>query len=552
MQVRVHGLSEREGETAFAFLVLGLATPIEREGLVELIGHLAPLVLEAERFAAELPDDCEPAMRLVGMPWAPPEGEAALAAQRALIEGAGVHGIEEAWFFQTGTSLPAVSEDPDDDDDDDDDAAWSHGEPPQRSEVGFPVDGYPAILDELDWEDFGLTLKLAGPWTPGESTVLLGFHAMWLAPYGGRYRNAAVTIDQRHHAAHLWVDRFAVLSSNEQQVHHLLWIASKLHEVTPIVHARFGGATMAQKYGGLLGDTSEDFVLGGNPLLAVHAAGGEAGVDAWLARQMDWSSEEVAQMLRELAIEIVTHREPVAAPSTDAGDANEDADDDAPDAERGESPAGAPAAKDELDDELDAIFEAAGIGIGVDGDQGGGDAAPGDDDGDVLELDDLIDEDDADAEADEDDEPDGASSDEAAAEPPRARQLTAYASELLVARARAGKLDPRAADHLRPLLAGGAPEHRLSSIVSILGAARDTASVPALIRILEAAPVASAALDLRTASARALGAIGDPAAMPVLSELATAPGELDGDLRSAAAAALAEIEATLAARAQMN
>src|SRR5690606_28607834 len=69
-------------------------------------------------------------------------------------------------------------EDDDDLDDDDDDAAWSHGPPPQRAEVPFPVDGYPAILEELDWEDFGISFKLAGPFTPGESTVLLGFHAL--------------------------------------------------------------------------------------------------------------------------------------------------------------------------------------------------------------------------------------------------------------------------------------------------------------------------------------------------------------------------------------
>ena len=122
------------------------------------------------------------------------------------------------------------------------------------TQVRFPVDNYPAILEELDWEDFGIAFKLAGPWTPGESTVLVGFHSMWLAPYGGRYRNAAVTIDQRRHAAHLWVDRFAVPCSADEQVHHLLWVVSKLDEVIPVLHACFRGATMAQKYGGLVDD----------------------------------------------------------------------------------------------------------------------------------------------------------------------------------------------------------------------------------------------------------------------------------------------------------
>ena len=77
----------------------------------------------------------------------------------------------------------------------------------------------------------------------------------------------------------------------------------------PVVHARFAGATMAQKYGGLMGDTSEPFVLGGNPLLAVYAQrrrGGGRCVDRDADR---WSNEEIAQMLRELAIEIVTAHE---------------------------------------------------------------------------------------------------------------------------------------------------------------------------------------------------------------------------------------------------
>ena len=164
----------------------------------------------------------------------------------------------------------------------------------------------PAILEELDWEDFGIAFKLAGALVPGESTVLLGFHTLWLAPYGGRYRNAAVTFDRAHHAAHLWVDRFAVPCSPEEQVHHLLWIVSKLDEVMPVVHARFAGATMSQKYGGLMGDTSEPFVLGGNPLMAVYEHGGEQASMRGSRRRPTGRSDEIAQMLRELAIEIVT------------------------------------------------------------------------------------------------------------------------------------------------------------------------------------------------------------------------------------------------------
>ena len=93
-----------------------------------------------------------------------------------------------------------------------------------------------------------------------------------------------------------------------EQVHHLLWVLTKLDEIVPVVHARFAGATMQQKYGSLMGDTSEPFVLGGNPLLAVHANGGETAVDQWIDSQSEWSKEELAQMLRELAIEIASKR----------------------------------------------------------------------------------------------------------------------------------------------------------------------------------------------------------------------------------------------------
>ena len=35
-------------------------------------------------------------------------------AQRALIESAAARGVEAAWFFQTGTSLPPMGDDEDD------------------------------------------------------------------------------------------------------------------------------------------------------------------------------------------------------------------------------------------------------------------------------------------------------------------------------------------------------------------------------------------------------------------------------------------------------
>ena len=389
MTAVVHGMSPLEGETAFAFLVVRLRDTVDRDGLVRVLRYFAPLVPDVEGFIAELPEPLDERMRLVGMPWLPPEAGHATGAQRRLAEQADAVGIEELWFFQTGTSLvdddddddgddprgkrassvtdeherprratsvtgeherptramtatdeitttttlPALRDADRDDDDDDEvvsgeiggdvsrdddsldedledadhrapgdaDEMWTQGPPPQVSSARFPVDGYPAILDELDWEDFGIAFKLAGPHTPGEGTVLIGFHTLWLAPYGGRYRNAAVTVDRERHAAHLWVDRFSVPCSPEEQVHHLLWIVSKLDEVIPVVHARFGGASLLQKL-----DDDTPFVLGGNPVLRIFAEGGEGAVEAWLAEQTEWTPRELGAQLRELAIEVAS------------------------------------------------------------------------------------------------------------------------------------------------------------------------------------------------------------------------------------------------------
>ncbi|HSD87501.1 MAG TPA: hypothetical protein VLB44_08295 [Kofleriaceae bacterium] len=553
--VAVHGFEPVEGETAFAFCVLRLRQAVSRAALLELLRYMAPLIPDADTVIEELlPEDLEQAVQIIAVPWLPPEAGHAMTAQRRLVESAAMLGVEEAWFFQTGTGLPGEEDEDDDDtddatqagqraftrddtwigseddtktspielidasdadfdsdlddeddedddlddddlDDDDDDGTdepvtWSHGPPPQVERPRFPVDGYPGIIEELDWEDVGVAVKLAGEILPGEGTVLLGFHTLWLAPYGGRYRNAAVTIDRKHHAAHLWVDRFAVPTPPAEQVRHLLWIVSKLAEVVPVVHARFVGATMAQKYGTLMGDTTEPFVLGGNPLLVVYAAGGQAAVDQWIEEQTVWSAEEVAQMLRELAIEIVT--------ADDKGEGKADEE-------------GAPVdGEDEGDDDDD------------------------DDDSDAEDEDSDDDDDD-----DDDDEAEGNEDED------RGRQITSHAGDLLRARAAQGKLDPRVADRLLPILTVPEKfEHRRHAVVEILRTLRHRAAVPALIDILEATTIKSAAdsvgkEELVAATAAALGAIADPAAIPALSKVVAAPGTHNDAPRAVAADALA-------------
>ncbi len=532
--MRIHGLEALQGETAFAFLVLRLRTAAARDELVHVIRQISSMIPDAEAFIAELPEDLDDAMRVVGMPWQPAIDDEGVEEQQALVSRVGA--IEAAWFFQTGTSMPSTGDDDDDDDDDGDDddeaveasewedtevtgtkgivvedladndgveaveASWSYGPPPMVTDLPFPIDGYPAIIEELDWEDFGVAFKLVGDWLPGESTVLLGFHALWLSPYGGRYRNAAVTIDTRHHAAHLWVDRFAVSCSPADQVHHLMWVLSKIHQVMPILHARFSGATMAQKYGGLMGEAAEPFVLGGNPLLAVHAEGGEGAVDAWIESPTGWSSDEIALMLRELAIELVTSSADADDDDDDDGDADDDghADDD-----EGDLPA-RPRRRSRAETTVFAGRSSVS-------------AAPT-----------------AAANTDDDD-----------AGEDRSRQITRFAGELLAARAATGVLDARVADRLRPVL--DVPEkyeHRRAAVVEILGALKDRASVAQLIRILDENRIHSALEsigreDFLVKVARALGAIGDPAAIPALADLVGARGDYNDEPRPAAAEALA-------------
>ena len=120
-QIEIHGHETVIGETAFAFLVLRLVSPVSRATLVEVIRHLAPVVPDADTFIEGLPDELDTPMQMLGIPWTVPQDDDELAAQRRVIEDAAARGVEAMWFFQTGTSLPA-DEDEDEDDDDADDA----------------------------------------------------------------------------------------------------------------------------------------------------------------------------------------------------------------------------------------------------------------------------------------------------------------------------------------------------------------------------------------------------------------------------------------------
>nr|MBA3503635.1 hypothetical protein [Deltaproteobacteria bacterium] len=92
------------------------------------------------------------------------------------------------------TTSEATTEGPDDDEDEDDsddelvteieiDSHWRNGPPPLEHSVSFPIERYPEILEDYDWERFGVALKLAGSPLPGEESIINAFFALWLSVY---------------------------------------------------------------------------------------------------------------------------------------------------------------------------------------------------------------------------------------------------------------------------------------------------------------------------------------------------------------------------------
>jgi hypothetical protein len=555
--VQIHGHQGRQGETAFAFCVFRFRDRIDHRGVVQVLRYVAPLLPDPDAVLEDLLARLEEAVRWLCLPWRPPDVGHLVDAQRRLIESAGAIGVEAAWFFQTGTSLDLDDAEDRAADDaewrDEDvgsvtstqtlaigdvgptsldqtydldlssneragsisaleltfdepllpdevgeaeagregtaafDGGWTNGPPPQVDAVRFPIDDDLAVLGQLDGESIGIAFKLAGGAEPGEANVLLGFHALWLAPYAGSHAEASIAIDRTRHAARLWVDRLAVPCSREVVIRHLLWIVSKIDEVIPILRARFVWAPPEPR----VDRDGEPFILGGNPLLAAHASGGAAAVDAWLASVKGWSQPELAEMLRELALVLAGRA---------VGEASEHGDDEA------------------------------------DGDDDDGDDDD-DDDGDDDEHDDEHD-DDQHGDDDDDGEAEGNEDED------HGRHITGFASELLRARAAAGKLDPRVAARLLPVLDEAGDLEQRRRVVEILGAIRHAPAVPAMIRILEHVEVEHAVDaigrdELLSSTAAALGAIADPSAIPALAKLVAAPGRKHDKPRPAVADALA-------------
>jgi len=184
---------------------------------------------------------------------------------------------------------------------------WRNGPPPVESSVPFPIEQYPEILGEYDGESFGVAIKLAGAGLPGEESVINAFFALWLSVYQDEradefepFQRADVVHDRRDRAALMWVEQFAVPATASDQVHFLLWVIARLHEIVPVAWARFAAVDDSIKS---RATGPEPFVLAGNPFAErFHRAGPDAAL-AWAVGQTAWSRRELAAMLVELALE---------------------------------------------------------------------------------------------------------------------------------------------------------------------------------------------------------------------------------------------------------
>jgi tetratricopeptide (TPR) repeat protein len=229
----------------------------------------------------------------------------------------------------SGPLVHGEHDDDDDDDEDDDsdelelaaDAAleshWRNGVPPLEHAVGFPIERYPEIIDDYDWESFGIAIKLSGTPLPGEESVINAFFALWLSVYQDErveefepFQRADVVHDRRHRSALMWVERFTVPATAADQVHFLLWIVARINDILPITWARYDSVDDAVKSRAAVGaggdprsEASGPFILAGNPLADRFRRHGEEAALAWAVGQSVWSRRELAGMLIEVALE---------------------------------------------------------------------------------------------------------------------------------------------------------------------------------------------------------------------------------------------------------
>jgi tetratricopeptide (TPR) repeat protein len=101
----------------------------------------------------------------------------------------------------------------------------------------------------------------------------------------------------------MWVERFNVPATASDQVHFLLWVVARLHDILPLAWARFDTVDDSVK-AAAAGDYDESpFVLAGNPFADRFQRQGEEAALTWAVSQSLWSKRELAGMLVEVALE---------------------------------------------------------------------------------------------------------------------------------------------------------------------------------------------------------------------------------------------------------
>ncbi|HEX5063509.1 MAG TPA: hypothetical protein VFV99_29230 [Kofleriaceae bacterium] len=228
---------------------------------------------------------------------------------------------EEVLYAAPDAPPPEATVDDDDSDEDDDEGLgelevvtleshWRNGPPPFENSVPFPIERYPEMIDDYDWESFGIAFKLAGTASLGEESVINAFFALWLSAYQDErseefepFQRADVIHDRKHRSALMWVERFAVPATASDQVHFLLWIVARLHDILPIAWARFEPVDDAVKAQAQGGEGIDPFVLAGNPFADRFQRQGEEAALQWAVGQTSWSRREIAGMLVEVALD---------------------------------------------------------------------------------------------------------------------------------------------------------------------------------------------------------------------------------------------------------
>ena len=367
------GLEPRRNDLARGIVIARSARPLderEQRGLWDELGA-AGVTEDEPKDPEPRGDDDEPNRRWLAAPWVPPNA-AELETQRAAFERvASKYELEAIWCVKIETGIDGVAwlelstvepqdeddvlasdspselvdalfeqpaevlyaapdapqvdvpdGDPDEDEDDDPDededdepgmidSHWRSGPPPLENSVAFPIERYPEIIEDYDWERFGVAFKLAGEPLPGEEAVINAFFALWLSVYQDEraeqfeaFQRADVVHDRKHRSALMWVERFAVPATASDQVQFLLWIVARIHDILPLAWARFESVDDAVK-ARATGDATqgEPFVLAGNPFAERFRRNGEQAALAWAVAQGAWTKRELAGMLIEVALE---------------------------------------------------------------------------------------------------------------------------------------------------------------------------------------------------------------------------------------------------------